>query len=81
MKRVEAQYILKEEGLKHYNLFNEHEIKPFDVVIYEKDNKWIVCSADERANIVDTSYTYYDNEEDALEYFIKLVRLEKVLFK
>ena len=40
--------------------------------------KWCVSAADERACIVETSRTYFDNEEDALERFIKLVRLEKI---
>ena len=81
MKRFELQHVLKKEGLKYYNLFNEHEIKPNEVIVYEKDNKWFVCAADERADIVDSSYTCFDNEEDALDHFIKLVRLEKILLK
>lgn len=80
MKLIEAKHIL-EEGLKHYNLFYEHEIEPNEVIVYEKNNKWFVCAADERASIVDTSYTDFDNEEDALDHFIKLVRLEKILFR
>ncbi len=72
MTRFEAQRILKKEGLKYYNLFNEHEVKPDEVIIYETD---------ERACIVDSSYVCFDNEEDALDYFVKLVRLEKILLK
>lgn len=81
MTRFEVQRILKKEGLKYYNLFNEHEVKPDEVIIYETDHRWFVCVADERACIVDSSYVCFDNEEDALDYFVKLVRLEKILLK
>lgn len=79
MNRIEAQRILSNEKLKYYNWFNEHEIRPNEVVIFQKDGKWITCAADERACIVESSYSYYNNEEDALDNFIKLVRLEKIL--
>lgn len=78
MNRIEAEQILKNEGLNYYNWFNEHEIRPNEVIISQKDGQWIVCAADERAYIVDTSYSYYKNEGYALDNFIKLVRLEKI---
>ena len=46
MKRFELARVLKKEGLKYYNLFNEHEIKPNEVIIYEKDNKWQAALSD-----------------------------------
>lgn len=71
--------ILKAEGLKHYNWFGNHDVKPDEVLIYKEHDNWIVCAADERACIVETSYAFYDNEEMALEDFVKRVRLEKIL--
>ena len=79
MTRNEAEKILLDEGLKYFNWFKDHTIKPNEVIIYEEDNRWVVCAADERAWSVDTSYAYYDNEDEALEDFIKRVRLEKIL--
>lgn len=79
MTRNEAKEILVDEHLKYYNWFKEHDIKPNEVIIYEEDDTWVVCAADERAWPVDSSYAYYKNEELAIEDFIKRVRLEKIL--
>jgi hypothetical protein len=81
MNRNEAFRILENEGLKYYKWFDKHGIKPNQVIIYEEDNKWVVCAADERACIADTSYSYYDDENKALDDFIERVRLEKILLK
>lgn len=82
MNKIEAEKILKNEKLKYYNIQHEHEKRPNEVIIYEDDcSNWVVCAADERASIVETSYKYFDDESEAFEYFIKLVRLEKILLK
>ncbi|PGL67848.1 hypothetical protein [Bacillus sp. AFS055030] len=79
MTRDEAKRILSEEGLKYYNWFYQKDIGPNVVLIYKEDTKWVVCATDERASIVETSIAHYGNEEEALDDFIKRVRLEKIL--
>lgn len=79
MTRDEAKRILSEEGLKYYNGFHEKDVNPDEVLIYKEDNKWVVCATDERASIVENSIAHYGNEEEALDDFIKRVRLEKIL--
>ena len=78
MKQDEALQIIVDEQLKFYNWFHEHKVRPNEVLIEKLGEKWCVSAADERACIAETSRTYFDNEEDALERFIKLVRLEKI---
>ena len=81
MDKTKAEKVLKSENLKYYNIQFEHEVRPNEVVIYKEHNKWTVCAADERASIMETSYNYFDDESEAFDYFIKLVRLEKILLK
>ena len=78
MKKDEALQIIVDEQLKYYNWFRAHRVRPYEVLIEKSGEKWCVSVADERACIAETSRTYFDNEEDALERFIKLVRLEKI---
>ena len=77
MNRIDALKILEEEGLKYYNWFGEHKVRANEVIIDRKDAQWGVCVSDERACIVETSYSFFDTEEDAIDRFIKLVRFEK----
>lgn len=77
MKRDIALQIIVEEQLKHYNWFNSHKVGADEVLIEKIGEKWCVSATDERACIVETSRNYFDNEEDALDRFIKLLRLEK----
>lgn len=78
MKKDEALQIIVDEQLKYYNWFRAHRVRPYEVLIEKLGEKWCVSVADERACIAETSRTYFDKEEDALERFIKLVRLEKI---
>ena len=79
MNRSEAMQIIKEENLKCYNWFHTHAVRPNEVLIENLGERWCVSAADERACIVDTSRVYFDNEEDALDRFIRLLRLGKKL--
>ena len=78
MNMAEALHILEEEQLRFYNWFGEHKIKPYEVMIDYDGMRWIVCAADERACIVDSSRRFFDQEEEALACFIRLVRLGSV---
>ena len=77
MNMAEALHILEEEQLRFYNWFGEHKIKPYEVMIDYDGMRWIVCAADERACIVETSRRFFDQEDEALDCFIRLVRLGK----
>ena len=79
MNRSEAMQIIKEENLKRYNWFHTHAVRPNEVLIENLGERWCVSAADERACIDDTSRVYFDNEEDALDRFIRLLRLGKKL--
>lgn len=79
MNRSEAMQIIKEENLKCYNWFHTYAVRPNEVLIEKSEEQWCVSAADERACIVETSCVYFDNEEDALDRFIRLLRLEKTL--
>ena len=77
MKREEAQAILQREGLTRYNWYGDHPVAPGEMIIAQEGGRWVVSAADERAAVVDTSVVDFDTEEEALDYFIPLVRLEK----
>ena len=77
MTREEALKILQEEGLKLYNWYGDHPIAPNEMILAKEGDQWVVSAADERAAVADTSVVDFDTEEEALDYFIPLVRLEK----
>lgn len=76
----EAKKIIKEEGLRHYNWYNDHPIRENEVGIKKNDNQWVVYVTDERASIITGSEVFFNNESDALDNFIKRLRTEKLLF-
>lgn len=77
MTREEALKILQEERLKLYNWYGDHPIAPNEMILAKEGDRWVVSAADERAAVADTSSVDFDTEEEALDYFIPLVRLEK----
>ncbi|MFC7785553.1 Imm59 family immunity protein [Rossellomorea sp. GCM10028870] len=76
----EAKEIMEKEKLKRFNWFDEHPLRDNEVGIKVDGNEWIVYVTDERASIVSGSNTYFNNESEALENFIKRLRTEKILF-
>ena len=81
MNRSEAMQIIKEENLKCYNWFHAHAVMPNEVLIENLGELWCVSAADERASIVETSRVFYENEEDALDRFIRFLRLDTLTFR
>lgn len=82
MTNEEAKKIIKNEGLKRFNWYNEHPLKENEVGISIGNNSnWEVYVTDERASVVQGSITVFDNESDALDNFIKRLRTEKILFQ
>ena len=79
MNRNKALKIIRDEQIMYYNWFHSHRVRPNEVLIEKLEERWCVSAADERACIVETSCVYFDNEEDALDRFIRLLRLEKTL--
>ncbi len=73
MTRDMAKKIIEEEKLFDYYFF-ENPGTADAVVIYQKDDKWIVYVTDERAAKYPGSDFVYDNEEDALDDFINRLR-------
>nr|WP_309100502.1 hypothetical protein [Fredinandcohnia onubensis] len=72
MTKEQAMQIIKDENLKFFNWFNDHDISPNEVLISQQGNTWQVSTTDERANAI--SEKEFDTEEKALENFIKRVR-------
>ena len=79
MDRSKALKVIEDEQLRHYNWFHSQPVRPNEVLIENLGERWCVSAADERACIVETSCVYFNNEEDALDRFIRLLRLEKTL--
>ena len=78
MNMADAVRILEQERLRGYNWFGEHKVRPGEVLIDYDGARWVVCAADERACIVDSSRRFFDQKEEALACFIRLVRLGSV---
>ena len=74
MKLEETKAIISNECLKYYNLFEEHEIREHEISIVSYSNKWKVYATDERASIITGSEIIFENEDDALNNFIKRLR-------
>ena len=77
MTEREAIQIIKDEGLKNYNWFDNHEVQPNEVEITKRENVWIVATADERKTRIST--ISYKSESEALNDFIERLRADKVL--
>ena len=48
MTREEAMRIIEEEELRHYNLFEEHGPRKWDLGIKKRGSQWVVYKVDER---------------------------------
>ena len=81
MNRSKAMTIIEEENLKHYNWFHAHPVRSDEILIEKLGERWCVSATDERACIVDTSCVYFENEEDALDRFIRLLRFDTLTFR
>jgi hypothetical protein len=78
MTREEAKKIIIEEKLKHFNLYEERDLRENEVGIKFKNNQWIVYVTDERASVVSGSIAEFNFENDALDNFISRLRTEKI---
>lgn len=81
MTKEDIIKIIKKENLKHYNMNEDRYNKVDEVGIQKKNGLWIVYATDERASTVTGSETIFENESDALENFIKRLRIINKLKK
>lgn len=74
MNKREAKRIIRHENLK-VNLFLNHEIRPYEMVIEKKGDHYEVFGTDERASIWGVA-SRFTNEEEALDDVIKRARIK-----
>ena len=74
MKRKEAERIINAEKLISYNLFEDRNDASDEIVIKKVSNKWSVYATNERASKIISGEVIYDNEEVALDNFIRRLR-------
>lgn len=70
----EVKEIISSESLKHYNLFEEHEISEHEIIISKIENKWKVAATDERSCVITGSEVIFENKVDALNNFLNRLR-------
>ena len=81
MTRDDIKKIIKEEGLRAYNFFEDRMDMENEIVIVNDSNQWIVYVTDERASKITGSEKMFDNEIDALDNFLKRLRALNILRK
>lgn len=81
MTRDDIKKIIKEEGLRGYNFFEDRMDMENEIVIVNDSNQWIVYVTDERASKITGSEKMFDNEIDALDNFFKRLRALNILRK
>ena len=81
MTRDDIKKIIKEEGLRGYNFFEDRMDMENEIVIVNDSNQWLVYVTDERASKITGSEKMFDNEIDALDNFLKRLRALNILRK
>lgn len=74
MTRDSVKKIIRKEKLTGYRFFENRNYEENEIVIVNDSKQWIVYATDERASKVTGSEKTFDNEEDALENFVKRLR-------
>ena len=74
MKREEVKKIIENEYFISYSLFEDRRDVSDEMVIKKIADQWIVYATDERASKISGGERIFDNEEDALDHFIKRLR-------
>ncbi len=75
----EVKKIIDEENLKGGNLFEKRENKENEIVIMNVAEQWSVYATDERASKITGSEKTFETEEEALDNFIKRLRVLNIL--
>lgn len=74
MKRKEAEQIIKAEHLVSYHFPDDRADSPDEMVIRESSGQWVVYATNERAAKITGGEAVYENEEEALDHFIRRLR-------
>lgn len=74
MKIEEAKKIIQTEQLISYNFFEDRNDASDEIVIKKLSGKYIVYATNERAAKISSGEKVFDNEEEALDNFIKRLR-------
>ena len=74
MKIAEARKIIENEHLISYSLFEDRNDASDEIVIKSFSEKYIVYATNERASKISGGERVFDNEEDALDNFMKRLR-------
>lgn len=80
MTLQEAKDIIQKEDLERWAIWFDDNRKEDAAGIRKKDDGWEVYLTIERASEVRASFHYFDRLEDALDFFIDLVRMQKSRF-
>ena len=75
----EVKKVIDEENLKGGNLFEKRENKENEIVIMNVAEQWLVYATDERASKIAGSEKTFETEEEALDNFIKRLRVLNIL--
>lgn len=79
MKRKDVEKIINTEQLISYSFFEDRNDATDEMVIKKVSGKWIVYATNERASKIISGEHIFDNEEEALDNFVKRLRaLNKV---
>lgn len=82
MATIESvRVVMVAEGLDDlaHVLVGDHANRTDCLVVTRRDDAWVTFSTDERAAVVDESMRTYPSESEALEDFLVLLRLKKLL--
>ncbi len=74
MNKNDALEIIKDESLEYYSFFEDRADGSDEVVIKYTSGEWTVYATNERASKITDGERIFDNEEAALENFIKRLR-------
>lgn len=74
MKRKEAEKIIKVEKLISYSFFEDRKDASDEMVIKNISEKYVVYATDERASKISGGERIFENENDALDNFIRRLR-------
>lgn len=74
MKRKEAERIINSEKLISYSFFEDRNDASDEMVIKRSSGKWTVYATNERASKISGGERIFNNEEDALDNFIRRLR-------
>ncbi len=81
MTRDTAKEIIRKERLTGYNFFENRNNNENEMVIAIESNQWTVYVTDERASKITDSERVFDNEESAIDNFVKRLRALNILNK